>query len=124
MFCNKCGTQIKSGEGFCTGCGRKIEKDEFGKVCKLIVTREKKVMGFAITFPVFVDGVELGKLGNGKSLETDVLVGKHTVEFRCVEKTISQDVELKEDNNSVEVVCRADMGLIAAVAHVTKVEYK
>lgn len=123
MFCKKCGAPIKANDAFCTGCGEKIEKENLGELAKIVVTREKKVMGFAISFPVYVDGVQIGILGNGKSLETEVTKGVHEVTFNCVEKTVKQEVDLT-DSNEVEVTCKASMGLIAAIAHVTNVEYK
>lgn len=115
MFCTECGSALNEA-GVCEACEKNKSK-------KIIVTREKKVMGFAISFPVYIDGVQLGSLGNGKSLEMNVAPGKHVVEFRCVEKTITQEVTLNE-NDSVEVTCKASMGLIAAIASITNVEYK
>lgn len=124
MFCKKCGSPIKTSDAFCTGCGEKIEKEKLGKICKIIVTREKHMLGFAINFPVFIDGVNLGKLANGKSVEMEVTAGVHEIEFRCIEKTIKQEVTLTDEHEEVEVFCQANMGLIAAVAGITKVEYR
>ena len=115
MFCTECGNKLNE-NGVCENCTSSKDK-------KIIVTREKKVLGFAISFPVFVDGENIGSLGNGKSLEVNVAPGKHLVEFRCVEKTITQKVTL-DKNDSVEVTCKASMGLIAAIANITNVEYK
>ena len=123
MFCKKCGSPIKVDSSFCTECGTKIEKENLGKICKIIVSRRKYALGFAISFPVFIDGVELGKLKNGKSLEMEVTEGVHLVEFRCVEKTVKQEVDLT-GKESVEIKCQANMGLIAAVAGINSVEYK
>ncbi|MBR2603610.1 MAG: hypothetical protein IKE10_01100 [Bacilli bacterium] len=115
MYCTECGKALNEA-GICDAC-------EKNKTKKIIVTREKKVMGFAISFPVFIDGEKLDNLGNGKSLEKVVSPGKHVVEFRCVEKTITQEVTL-DKNDTVEITCKASMGLIAAIASITDIEYK
>ena len=123
MFCNKCGTEIKKGN-FCSECGNKVGNiNSNGKMITLTVTRKKKVMGFAIPFPVYVDDLKIGSLGNGKSLTCEVGEGTHTVLFKCVEKNVTQDVNITSDTNSVEVTCQAKMGLAAAVAQVLDVKY-
>ena len=121
MFCSKCGKEVNKGK-FCPECGNSIESNNTGDV-KLIVTRKKKVMGFAIPFSVYVDNAKIGSLGNGKSLHCEVGEGTHTVMFKCVEKDVIQEVNVTHDTKSVEVTCQARMGLAAAVAQVLDVKY-
>ena len=123
MFCKKCGNSINKDDTFCTECGNKIDKEKMGKLCKIIVTRRKYFLGVAISFPVYVDGIKIGDLKNGKTLETEVTEGNHLVEFKCIEKTVKQDVDLN-GKESVEINCQANMGLLAAVVGINKVEYK
>lgn len=121
MFCPKCGREVKG--KFCPECGTKIESNNTGRTVTLTVTRIKKVIGCAIPFSVYVDDEKIGSLGNGKSLVKEVGEGTHTVMFKCVEKNVTQEVNVTSDTNAVEVTCRARMGLAAAVAQVLDVKY-
>ena len=127
MNCPKCGNVVNEGASFCAVCGQSLNgtpqvTNQTGKT--ITVTREKKIMGFAIPFPVFVDGTKIGDLKNGTSLSCEVQPGKHKVVLKCVEKDTEQEVELTDQNNGVEVTCVAKMGLIAARAKITNVTYK
>ena len=124
MFCPNCGKELKKGK-FCPECGSSIEINNSNKTgdVKLIVTRVKKVIGCAIPFSVFVDDVKIGSLGNGKSLTCEVGEGIHTVMFKCVEKNVIQEVDITSEIKSVEITCRARMGLAAAVAQILDVKY-
>ena len=124
MFCPNCGKEVNKGK-FCPECGNSIEinnNNNTGDV-KIIVTRQKKIMGCAIPFSVYVDNAKIGSLANGKSLYCEVGEGTHTVIFRCVEKDVVQEVNVTSETNSVEVICKARMGLAAAVAKVLEVKY-
>ena len=124
MFCPECGKELNKGK-FCPECGTKIENKSSnnGNMITLTVTRKKRVIGCAIPFSVYVDDVKIGNLGNGKSLTCEVGEGVHTVMFKCVEKNVTQEVNVTSETNSVEVTCRATMGLAAAVAQVLDVKY-
>lgn len=134
MFCSNCGKKVKG--NFCGACGTKVvgntvqEENSTIKVEEgtsrnvvLTVTRTKKILGFAISFSVYVDDVQIGSLGNGKSLTYNVSEGNHKVVFKCVEKDVIQEINVLSTTNSVEVVCHAKMGLVAAVANVDEVKY-
>ena len=121
MNCPNCGVEVRG--KFCPECGTKIESSNSDKKITLTVTRKKKVMGFAIPFPVYVDGEKIGSLGNGKSLTCEVGEGTHTVMFKCVEKDVKQEINVTSVTNSVEVTCQAKMGLAAAVTQVLDVKY-
>lgn len=95
-----------------------------GGLVPLLITREKRFMGWAIPFSVFVDGVKVGDLKNGKSLSCQVSLGAHTVLIKCVEKDVTQNIIVNANHHSVEVVVRAKMGLLAAVAEITNLLYK
>lgn len=123
MFCKNCGAPINLNDNFCNECGAKVEKENLGKICKIKVTRRKYFLGVAISFPVYVDDVKIGELKNGKTLEVEVTEGVHEVEFRCIEKKVKQEVDLT-GKEEVEIFCQANMGLLAAVVGINKVEYK
>lgn len=122
MFCPNCGKEVNKGK-FCPECGSSLEISNNTGDVKLIVTRNKRVIGCAIPFSVYVDDVKIGSLGNGKSLTCEVGEGTHTVMFKCVEKNVTQEVNVTSDTKSVEVTCRARMGLAAAIAQVLDVKY-
>lgn len=122
MFCPNCGKEVNKGK-FCPECGSSLEISNNTGDVKLIVTRNKRVIGCAIPFSVYVDDVKIGSLGNGKSLTCEVGEGVHTVMFKCVEKNVTQEVNVTSDTKSVEVTCRARMGLAAAIAQVLDVKY-
>lgn len=120
MFCPNCGKEVNG--KFCPECGTKVENNNSGDVV-LTVTRTKKVMGFAIPFSVYVDDSQLGSLANGKSLTCNLSEGSHKVVFKCAEKDVEQDLNINKGVTSVEVICHAKMGLIAAVASIDEVKY-
>ena len=122
MFCPNCGKEIEKGN-FCPNCGNKVEGNDNGRRVPLTITRNKRVMGFAISFPIFVDDVEIGKLGNGKSLSYEVSEGVHVVRFKCVEKDIEQEITVNSSTNSVEIICQLKMGLVAGIAQILDVKY-
>lgn len=90
----------------------------------LTIIRKKKFMGWAIPFSVFVDGVKVGDIKNGKSLSCQVGLGSHVVLIKCVEKDITQNIMVTGNHHAVEVTIKATMGLLAAVADITNVVYK
>ena len=61
MICNNCNSELKENSNFCTVCGTKVGE------YNLKVTRQKKTFGFAISFKVLVDNIEIGTLQNGSS---------------------------------------------------------
>lgn len=95
-----------------------------GDLISLTITRKGKIMGFAINFAVFVDGVRLGDLKNGKSLSCQVGRGGHEILIKCVEKDLKQTISVSDSTNSVEVITHAKMGLLAAVAKIDDIIYK
>lgn len=94
------------------------------RLVPLTITREKKFMGWAIPFSVFVDNVKVGEINNGKSLSCQVSVGSHIVLIKCIEKDVTQNIMVNDNHHSVEVTIKAGMGLLAAVAKITNVVYK
>ena len=43
MFCNKCGSEIKEDNKFCTNCGNKVIK--YGNDCYILFERMKQFYG-------------------------------------------------------------------------------
>ena len=90
----------------------------------LTIFRTKKIMGFAIPISVFIDNNKIGDLKNGKSIECFINPGKHKVLFNCIEKDVIQDIVVDENNQKVEIITHAKMGLLAAVIVIDNDIYK
>ena len=119
MKCSNCGKEVNKGS-FCPECGSSLST---GKMIELYVKRKKKIMGCAIPFPVYVDDVKIGDLKNGTTLKCEVCEGKHRVVLKCVEKEVVQEIDVTPTTSSVEVICHATIGLVAAVAKLDGVNY-
>ena len=118
MKCTNCNTEVEDNKNFCPSCGNKLGE------YTLIVTRKKKTMGFAIPFPIYVDGNKICDLQNGKTVTYNLNKGKHTVSINSVEKNMEKEFILDEDHKCFEIVFRAQMGLIAARPVIISAQYK
>ena len=144
MKCLNCNREFGTARDTCPFCGadmasQEIEKkqeenvvdnpvsntnENNGDLIPLTISRESKVMGFAVSFNVFVDGVNLGALKNGKSLTCQVGQGVHEILIKCVEKDVKQTITVLRSNHSVEIITYAKIGLLAAVAEIKDIIYK
>ena len=124
MFCTNCGKEVDG--NFCTSCGAKVESnvESSGKTVPLTITRPKSMVGMAISFTVYVDGKDIGKLKNNTSLNCNVTVGDHNIIVKSLEKEVNQNILVNDDTNSVEVIVGIKMGLVAGRAVLKDVIYK
>lgn len=146
-FCTNCGNKLDGGN-FCSCCGMRVSNNQIAnevnnignenvinskqvitnndsdKNIILNVTRQKKAMGFAVSFTVHVDGVVIGKLKNGSTLTYNIKPGHHVVNIESVEKNTIQEIDVNESTNSVDIVVVAKMGIVAANAKLVDVIYK
>lgn len=123
MICLNCGYKIDLGSKFCPYCGSPTKLSDENSVGKLTVIREKKTMGFAISFEVYVDDSKLGTLKNNSSLSCDLPFGTHEIIFKSTEKDLVQNIILNENQKSVEIHIIPKMGLIAAKPYITEIKY-
>ena len=124
MFCTNCGSKIDKSASFCTECGTKINQNTEVKTVKIRVIREKRAMGFAIPFPVYIDGEKVGTLTNGAMVEVDSTLGHHNIEFVCADGNVKQEVDITKNHECVEIKFKTCMGLLAASVKITSIEYK
>ena len=122
MVCPNCGAEMKEGTLFCINCGTRIG-DEPGDY-KIVVTRPKKLFGVAISFKILIDGVEIGRLTNGISLERMVTEGSHIVTIKSLEKTLEQEVILNDEHKEVELSVSIGFGVVAGRPKINSVTYK
>lgn len=118
MNCPKCNFEIEENKNFCPSCGSKLGE------YTLIVTRKKKTIGFAIPFPIYVDGNKIGDALNGKSLTYNLTKGEHKVSINSVEKNLEQGIILDDNHKTVEIIFQAKMGIIAAKPKILDIIYK
>ena len=123
MKCPNCGNNLDLNQKFCTNCGTQtnITEDDLGKIT---VTREKKVLAFAIPFELFIDDSKIGNLPNNSTLTSQVTLGEHIVKIKSPETTISQNITLGNDKKEVEIRVVPKMGLIAAKPKITQILFK
>ena len=91
---------------------------------ELTIKRKKSLIGALISFPVLIDGKEIGLLKNNKSLTYSILPGKHTIIFKAVEKDIKEEIDVSENIKSVEINTTTKMGLITATIKIESVKYR
>lgn len=139
MKCLKCNKEFNAEVQYCPFCGDRLSEQinnnqinscdsanlvNNDKLIPLTISREKRIMGFALSFNVFVDGVNLGSLKNGKSLTCQVGIGSHEILIKCVEKDVKQSINVLANNHSIEVITYARIGILAAVAEIKDIIYK
>ena len=117
MKCPNCNKENDENKNFCSGCGIKLGD------YTLIITRQKKARGFAISFPVFVDDLRIGNLANGKSITYRLTKGNHKVIIDSVEKKLEQGILLDDEHKCVEIVIYAGIGAISARPNLVNIEY-
>jgi len=118
MKCINCNKEVDDNKNFCPSCGTKLGE------CTLIVTRKKKAMGFAIPFPIYVDGNKIGDIQNGKTITYNLIKGKHTVSINSVEKNMEKEFTFDDEHKCFEIVFCAQMGLVAARPNIISFQYK
>ena len=89
----------------------------------LTVTREKKMLGFAIKVTVSVGDEELGKLKPGESVTKELKPGTYTVNLKTPETVVHQEIEVKEETKTVDVSFKLKMGLVTGAPKVVEVKY-
>ena len=118
MNCPNCNSKVEKNKSFCPSCGEKLGE------YTLIVTRTKKAMGFAIPFPIYVDGIKVGDVKNGESITYKLTEGKHMVSINSVETNLEQGIILDNEHKTVEIIFQAKMGIIAAKPKLINIIYK
>ncbi len=140
-FCSKCGTKVSNNEmvndsnaiNNNVSINQEINNNSQQVVNQisngdkniiLNVIRQKKTMGFAVSFTVHVDDVIIGKLKNGSTISCNIKPGHHVVNIESVEKNTIQEIDVSENMSSVEIIVVAKMGFVAATAKLVDVVYK
>lgn len=113
MICLGCGCKIEIGSKFCPNCGKETLLSS-GEIGTIKIVREKKTMGFAVNFDVFIDGEKVGSLANGGSLSFDVPIGSHDVKLELLGSSTNQEIVLSSEKRNALITVIPKMGLLAA----------
>lgn len=122
MICPNCKSEAGN-NNFCPSCGTSIINNPIRGVT-LVITRQKKFLGCAINFPVYIDNSKLGDLKNNSSVQCSLGIGKHIVTFKMLEKEVSQEIDVTGNNSEIEIICAAKMGFLTAIPKIIDVKYK
>ena len=93
-------------------------------MAKINIIRPGSIFGFAISFTALVDGNEVGKVKNGKTITVEIPEGEHTVSIKSLEETLDQKVELTNGKTEVDIKVAVGMGIIAGRPVIKGIEYR
>lgn len=87
QVCTLCGAELKNGQLFCSSCGTAVcqggHPTQPVTARTLTVSRKTQFVCCAVGYKVCVDGVELGNIGVGKSVSTNISSDTVRVEIKC-----------------------------------------
>jgi hypothetical protein len=101
MICLNCGCKLDLEAKFCPHCGKETPLNNENNIGKITIVREKKMLGFAIPFDVYIDDTKLGTLSNNSSLTTRSTLSMHEIKLVSTEKDVIENIELSEDKKEV-----------------------
>ena len=108
MFCNKCGSEIKEDNKFCTNCGNKVIKD-----CYILFERMKQFYGCLVPIDIYLDGNRVGSVKSNKSIKIDTTYGNHKLSFNLWSGNGMYDINIANGEN-VKVTFKLSMGLVTS----------
>ena len=123
MICLNCGCKLDLGAKFCPHCGKETPLNNENNIGKITIVREKKMLGFAIPFDVYIDDTKLGTLSNNSSLTTRSPLSMHEIKIISTEKDVIENIELSEDKKEVTITIIPKMGLISAKTYINEIKY-
>lgn len=119
MFCNKCGSEIKENNKFCTNCGNKVIKDE--NDCYILFERMKQFYGCLVPINIYLDGNRVGSVKNNKSIKIDTSSGNHKLSFNLWSGNGMYDINIAKGEN-VKVTFKLSMGLVTSEPEIISIE--
>ena len=123
MICLNCGCKLDLEAKFCPHCGKETPLNNENNIGKITIVREKKMLGFAIPFDVYIDETKLGTLSNNSSLTTRSTLSMHEIKLVSTEKDVIENIELSEDKKEVTITIIPKMGLISAKPYIKEIKY-
>lgn len=129
MFCPNCGKEILGNENFCPHCGKEASSSallskenngsHIGKIepPKIEIYRKSAFYGFLNDFKIYVDGIEIGRIGSGKKEVFSVEPGNHKIKVKITWWwDHSQEIAFTADNNTcTNFQCSFSFGLLGTL---------
>ena len=119
MLCNKCGSEIKEDNKFCTNCGNKVIKDE--NDCYILFERMKQFYGCLVPINIYLDGNRVGRVKSNKSIKIDTTYGNHKLSFNLWSGNGMYDINIAKGEN-VKVTFKLSMGLVTSEPEIISIE--
>lgn len=116
MKCEKCGTELKTYEKFCTSCGEKTKYADmpFGSVT---ITRNNSYFGCIIPFKIYIDGELKAEIKVGQTCTFELPFGTHEIILNSLkDKKQRTTIELKEDKKEYNIKIGVNMFALSFVA--------
>lgn len=107
MFCPNCGKQLNE-NGICVTCSNPTS----GKMVRVVFNRAKSFFGCAVSYKIFVDGMEVAKLKNGGSAEVSLPAGAHNIAFDMWSASNTQQVIIPDNCSTFIIDTKLKMGLL------------
>lgn len=145
MFCTNCGNEVSEQSKFCTHCGAQIKRRNANqenitpdvqtesvqsfskestlgaKTVKVVFSRRKRMMGWAIPIRILIDGQNVAHLANGASQEVEVVAGTHKVIFDTVGEVYEKEIDFSAEYSKIYVNLVLRMGLVTGIATIESI---
>lgn len=145
MFCTNCGNEVSDQSKFCKNCGAQIKRRDANaaqvttdaqaevisntqndvvsnrKTVKVVFSRRKRMMGWAIPIRIHIDGERVANLANGASQEVDVPCGVHKVIFDSVGEVYEKEIDFSAEYSKIYVNLVLRMGLVTGIATIESI---
>lgn len=145
MFCTNCGKEVSNESKFCKYCGSELKRRDVnvvndvastqveatasvadtvvssGKTVKVVFSRRKRMMGWAIPIRILIDGQKVAHLANGASQEVDVPCGVHKVIFDTVGEVYEKEIDFSAEYSKIYVNLVLRMGLVTGIATIESI---
>ena len=129
MFCSNCGKEIVGNENFCPNCGKSpsgntdlpanqgVPPMASAEPPRIEIHRKSAWYGILNDFKVYVDGSEIGRVGNGKAKTFTVTPGEHKLKVKITWWwDHSPEVAFTAANNTLsKFQCRFTFGLLGTL---------
>ncbi len=117
MFCNKCGNKLSENEKFCNKCGEPVKFD----MGSIIFSRENKFYGAIVDINIFMDGILVARVGNGKEVKVPVTIGKHRIAFDVWSGNSQEEIVITPEHPNIKVMFTLKMGAVTSKPKITQI---
>ncbi|MEN6622748.1 MAG: zinc-ribbon domain-containing protein [Smithella sp.] len=118
-LCTQCKAKVEEDSTFCPQCGAKQGDSTIGQanrefVPTMEISRESGFVGCLLSFRVFVDGAEIGRLKNGEKKRFQLAPGLHELYIKVNWSWFSSPKESFLLKDFAKISCKPKIGLLGA----------